>query len=112
MEDKKLSKLKQEVESLNFKDIEDYKRFKVIDYYIRGKIATEMVLNEGKSECYKFIKDKYTTSFQNYYDYFDFDKKVRKHFSKYYQGVIFKNFEQENFMYNDMAIQRKRKLIM
>lgn len=105
-----LETLQKEVDELNLKVLKDYKRFLEIDLLLQEKYYYE--ISKGRTPNYDFIRNKRQNSFRNYpsqgYESFD---SFNKHIDMYYKGKIFENFEQEQFMYDDLALQYQRREI-
>lgn len=100
-----LEHLKKEVNSLNLKDNKDYLRFNEIRNYFKK-------LYKDKTPEYDFISEKERKSFKNYPFFgFEFYESFEEHYNKYYLGVVFENFEQEQYMYNDLMLQYRRRLV-
>lgn len=106
----KLDDIKEEVKSLDLKQDKDYCRFKTIRSDLQQLYKNELV--RGRYYDYEFIREKEYESFENYssqgYEYYE---SFKEHFDKYYLDRDFKNFEQEQYMYNDLALQYKRRRI-
>jgi hypothetical protein len=105
-----LQDLEKEVESLDIKKDKDYLRFSDIRKQLREDYKDR--LKRGRVAEYDFILEKERKSFNDNYPRqgYEYYKTFREHVEKYYSSehCKFKNFEQEQYMYDDLALQYKR----
>ena len=104
------NKYKEEINSLDLKQVKDYLRFKAIRNELQELFKYE--LERGRVCDYEFMREKEETSFKNYPSQgFEYYESFKEHFDKHYLGKNFENFEQEQYMYDDLALQYKRRII-
>jgi hypothetical protein len=102
--------LEKEVESLDIKKDKDYLRFSDIRKQLREEYKDR--LERGRVAEYDFILEKERKSFNDNYPRHGYEtyKTFGEHVKKYYPdwNYNFENFEQEQYMYDDLALQYKR----
>ena len=109
-----LNKLKEEVEKLDLRVEKDYIRFSEIRETLLEEYKDRM--ERGRVAEYDFILEKERKSFNDNYPSQGYEsyETFREHVEKYYPlwvGSGFKNFEQDHYMYDDLALQYNRRRI-
>lgn len=102
--------LKEEIKNLNLKEVKDYIRFKTIRAELQEQYKDE--LQRGIVPDYAIIEKKEKESFTNYpTSGFEYYPSFKEHINKYYKGKSFENFEQEQYMYDDLMMQYNRRRV-
>ena len=105
-----LEQLKKEVQSLNLKDNKDYLRFKTIRAELQEKYKDRF--KRWRVAEYDFIFEKERKSFENYPSQgFEYYPSFEEHVKRHYSTRDFQNFEQEQYMYDDLRLQYRRRLV-